>query len=81
MIFIYPIMRLRIPVLWLYKNKTANKLMITPVHFLVQYPITTKTIPPKEKYAFTSGVTVPMENDKSLNIVVAYSTILTTSLL
>ena len=56
-------------------------LMITPVHFLIQYPITATINPPNERYTINSGDPVPMENERFLNAIIEYSTILAISLL
>ncbi len=55
--------------------------MITPVHFLVQYPIIATINPANEKYTINSGDPVPIENEKFLNAIIEYSTILAISLL
>jgi hypothetical protein len=57
---------------------TANILKITPCHFLVQYPIATKIIPPKEKCASNSGDPMLVENEKFSKVIIAYSIIFAT---
>jgi len=55
--------------------------MITPVHSLIQYPIATKNIPPKEKCAINSGDTLLVENEKFSKVIIAYSIIFETPLI
>jgi hypothetical protein len=54
--------------------------MITPVHFLIQYPITTTIIPPNRKYIINSDDPTIEEKEKFLAIIIPYSTILVISL-
>jgi len=49
--------------------------MMTPVHFLIQYPITTTTIPPNKKYTINSDDPPIEEKEKFLAIIIPYSTI------
>jgi len=49
--------------------------MITPVQFLIQYPITAKIIPHKRKCAINSGDTWLVENEKFSKVTIAYSII------
>jgi len=54
--------------------------MITPVHFLIQYPITITIIPPNKKYTINSDDPPIEEKEKFLAIIIPYSTILVISL-
>ena len=51
-----------------------------PVHFLIQYPITTTIIPPNKKYIINSDDPPIEEKEKFLAIIIPYSTILVISL-
>jgi hypothetical protein len=55
--------------------------MITPVQFLIQYPITAKTIPNKRKCAVNSGDIWLVENERFSKVTIAYSIFFETPLI